>query len=106
MISELQKFLESNFFYLHPGYTPLNTVVFGLVLGVAVLIILRMFRWLKKDPRELLVPLLPFIFLGSGARALVDNGVYPLTHLLVTPGIYVLVGITTSSMSCHRHSRP
>lgn len=94
MISELQKFLESNFFYLHPGYTPLNTVVFGLVLGFAVLIILRMFRWLKKDPRELLVPLLPFIFLGSGARALVDNGIYPLTHLLVTPGIYVLVGLT------------
>jgi uncharacterized membrane protein len=95
MISEIIEFLESNFFYLHPGYTPLNTVVFGIVLGIAVLIILRMFRWLKKDPGELLVPLLPFIFLGSGARALVDNGIYPLTHLLVTPGIYILVGLTT-----------
>ncbi len=95
MISEIMEFLESNFFYLHPGYTPLNTVVFGIVLGIVVLLILRMFRWLKKDPGELLMPLLPFIFLGSGARALVDNGVYPLTHLLVTPGIYILVGLTT-----------
>ncbi|MBE2899953.1 hypothetical protein DNK57_03850 [Methanothermobacter thermautotrophicus] len=95
MISEIIEFLESNFFYLHPGYTPLNTVAFGIILGIVVLIILRMFRWLKKDPGELLVPLLPFIFLGSGARALVDNGVYPLTHLLVTPGIYILVGLTT-----------
>lgn len=93
MISGVMKFLEDNFFYLHPGYTPLNTLVFGLTVGLIVLIIMKMFRWLDKDPGDLFAPLIPFIFLGSCARALVDNGVYPLTHLLVTPGIYILVGL-------------
>lgn len=77
MISGVMKFLEDNFFYLHPGYTPLNTLVFGLTVGLIVLIIMKMFRWLDKDPGDLFAPLIPFIFLGSCARALVDNGVYP-----------------------------
>jgi uncharacterized membrane protein len=54
-----------------------------------------MFKWLQKDPGELFLPLIPFIFFGSSARALVDNGLYPLTLLLVTPGIYVLTGLAT-----------
>jgi len=94
-VESLIKFLQENFFYLHPGYTLFNTIVFGLVLGLVVLVIIRMFKWIKKDPIDLFLPVLPFIFLGSGARALVDNGVYPLTLLLVTPGIYIMVGLTT-----------
>ncbi|MEN6330032.1 MAG: DUF63 family protein [Methanobacteriaceae archaeon] len=89
------EFIQENFLYLHPGYTLLNTVVFGIILGLAILIILRMFKWLKKDPGELFLSLVPFIFFGSSARALVDNGLYPLTLLLVTPGIYVLTGLAT-----------
>jgi uncharacterized membrane protein len=54
-----------------------------------------MFRWLNKDPKDLFIPLIPFIFFGSSTRALVDNGIYPLTLWLVTPGIYVLTGIFT-----------
>jgi len=51
-----------------------------------------MFKFIKKDPAELMIPLIPFIFFGSSARALVDNNIYPLTYLLVTPGIYILTG--------------
>ncbi|MDI9623335.1 MAG: DUF63 family protein [Methanothermobacter sp.] len=94
ILDPIIKFLQENFFYLHPGYTLFNTIVFGLVLGLVVLIIIRMFKWIKKDPRDLFLPIIPFIFLGSGARALVDNGVYPLTLFLVTPGIYIIVGLT------------
>jgi len=54
-----------------------------------------MFKWLRKDPGELFLALVPFIFFGSSARALVDNGLYPLNLLLVTPGIYVLTGLAT-----------
>jgi uncharacterized membrane protein len=95
MLSELSQFIGENFIYLHPGYTILNTVVFGILLGISVILIIKMFRVIKKDPKDLVIPLIPFIFFGSSARALVDNGVYPLTYILVTPGIYVLTGLIT-----------
>ncbi len=95
MFSELSKFIQDNFLYLHPGYTLLNTIVFGIILGIAVILVIKMFKYIKKDPGDLLIPLIPFIFFGSSARALVDNGIYPLVLWLVTPGIYVLTGFIT-----------
>jgi uncharacterized membrane protein len=93
MLSQLSQFIGENFIYLHPGYTLLNTVVFGIILGFAIILIIKMFKFMDKDPKDLIIPLIPFIFFGSSTRALVDNGVYPLTYLLVTPGIYVLTGL-------------
>lgn len=87
------EYIRQNFIYLHPGYTILNTVVFGILLGICILLIIKMFKYIKKDPAELMIPLIPFIFFGSSARALVDNNIYPLTYILVTPGIYVLTGL-------------
>jgi uncharacterized membrane protein len=92
-IDSIQKYIQENFIYLHPGYTLLNTIVFGIILGIVILLIIRMFRWIDKDPKDLFIPLIPFIFFGSSARALVDNGIYPLTYILVTPGIYILTGL-------------
>jgi uncharacterized membrane protein len=86
------EYIRQNFIYLHPGYTILNTIVFGVILGICILVIIKMFKYIKKDPAELMIPLIPFIFFGSSARALVDNNIYPLTYILVTPGIYVLTG--------------
>ncbi len=87
------EYIRQNFVYLHPGYTTLNTVVFGIILGICILFIIKMFKYIKKDPADLMIPLIPFIFFGSSARALVDNNIYPLTYILVTPGIYVLTGL-------------
>jgi uncharacterized membrane protein len=95
MIDQIEQFIGENFIYLHPGYTILNTVVFGILLGISVILIIKMFNFIKKDPKDLVIPLIPFIFFGSSTRALVDNGVYPLTYILVTPGIYVLTGLIT-----------
>ncbi len=95
MLSDISQFIQENFLYLHPGYTILNTVVFGIILGIIVILIIKMFKYLKKDPKDLLIPVIPFIFFGSSARALVDNGIYPLSLWLVTPGIYVLTGLIT-----------
>jgi uncharacterized membrane protein len=88
----LLEYIRQNFIYLHPGYTILNTIVFGILLGICILGIIQMFKYIKKDPAELIIPLIPFIFFGSSARALVDNNIYPLTYILVTPGIYILTG--------------
>lgn len=95
MLDSISKFIQDNFFYLHPGYTLFNTIVFGIILGIVVILVIKMFKYIKKDPGDLFIPLIPFILFGSSARALVDNGIYPLTLWLVTPGIYILTGFIT-----------
>lgn len=95
MLSDISEFIQQNFLYTHPGYTVLNTVVFGIILGIAVILIIKMFKYIKKNPKDLFIPLIPFIFFGSSTRALVDNGIYPLILWLVTPGIYILTGFIT-----------
>lgn len=91
----ITSFIEDNFFYLHPGYTLFNTVIFGIVLGLIILVIIRLFDKLNKNPADLIVPLIPMIFFGSSSRALVDNHIYPRIHLLATPGIYIFIGLLT-----------
>ncbi|MDI6643962.1 MAG: DUF63 family protein [Methanobacteriaceae archaeon] len=91
------EFIKEYIIYLEPGYNLLNTIIFGLILGLVIILIIKMFNYIKKDPKDLLIPLIPFIFFGSSTRALVDNGIYPLTYLLVTPGIYVLTGLMAIS---------
>lgn len=91
----IEDFLMENFFYLHPGYTTFNTVIFGIVLGLIILGIIKIFNKLKKDPLELIFPLIPIIIFGSTSRALVDNQIYPRIYLLATPGIYIFIGLLT-----------
>lgn len=86
-------FIEEHFFYLHPGYTTFNTIVFGIVLGIIIIGIIKIFKKIEKNPLELLYPLIPIIIFGSTSRALVDNHVYPRIHLLATPGIYIFIGL-------------
>ena len=54
-----------------------------------------MFRKIEIDPISIFYSIIPFIFLGSSTRALVDNGIYPKTIFLITPGLYILVGMIT-----------
>jgi len=82
-------FLENYFF---SGYTIFNTVVYGIILVIFVYFIIKMFEYYDINPISLIFPLIPFIFLGSGVRALVDNGIYPYSWFLITPGIYFIVG--------------
>lgn len=91
----IKDFIMDNFFYLHPGYTTFNTIIFGLVLGLIILGIIKIFEIIDRDPIDLIYPLIPIIVFGSTSRALVDNGVYPRIHLLATPGIYISIGLMT-----------
>ena len=93
----LPDFIQSTFF---SGYTVFNTVVYTLILLVFVLAIIRMFRKIEIDPISIMFPLIPFIFLGSSTRALVDNGIFPKTVFLITPGLYILIGLVTIAALC------
>jgi uncharacterized membrane protein len=95
ILSQLSQFVGEYLIYLHPGYNIFNTLVFGIILGIVVILIIKLFQFLKKDPKDLLIPIIPFILFGSTVRALVDNGIYPLNYILITPGIYFLTGFIT-----------
>lgn len=82
----------SNYFF--SGYTVFNTVVYGIILVIAIFGIIKLFEHYEINPTDLIFPLVPFIFFGSGVRALVDNGVFPYNWALITPGIYFIVGGT------------
>ncbi len=88
----LPDIIQTTFF---SGYTVFNTVVYTLILVVFVLAIIKMFKKLDIDPISIFYAIIPFIFLGSSTRALVDNGFYPKTVFLITPGLYILVGLIT-----------
>jgi len=93
--SQITQFITTHIVYFGPGYNVLNTLVFGIILGIIVILLIKMFRYIKKDPKDLIIPVTPFIFFGSSTRALVDNGIYPLSYLLITPGIYIITGLAT-----------
>ncbi|HTX61440.1 MAG TPA: DUF63 family protein [Methanobacterium sp.] len=95
IITQISQFITTYLIYFGPGYNLLNTVVFGVLLGVFVIFIIKMFKYIKKDPKDLIIAVLPFIFFGSSTRALVDHGIYPLSYWLITPGIYFITGFAT-----------
>ena len=90
--SFLPDIIQTTFF---SGYTVFNTIVYTLILVIFILGIIRMFKKLEIDPLSIFYSIIPFIFLGSSTRALVDNGLYPKTVFLITPGLYILVGLIT-----------
>ena len=100
--SFLPDIIQTTFF---SGYTVFNTIVYTLILVIFILAIIKMFKKLEIDPLSIfysIIPFLsifysiiPFIFLGSSTRALVDNGILPKTVFLITPGLYILIGLIT-----------
>ena len=88
----LPDFIQTTFF---SGYTIFNTVIYTLILLLFIILIIKMFKKIEIDPISIMFPIIPFIFLGSLIRALVDNGIYPKTVFLITPGLYILVGLAT-----------
>ena len=90
--SFLPDFIQTTFF---SGYTVFNTVIYTLILLIFIIAIIKMFKKIEIDPISIIYPIIPYIFLGSLIRALVDNGIYPKTVFLITPGLYILVGLIT-----------
>ena len=88
----LPDIIQTTFF---SGYTVFNTIVYTLILAIFILAIIKMFKKLEIDPLSIFYSIIPFIFLGSSTRALVDNGILPKTVFLITPGLYILIGLIT-----------
>lgn len=73
------------------GYNWVNTIVYGVILGIAAVVVYRSVR--KTGYRfglDLFVTFAPYLVFATAVRALVDAGKYPYTYLLVSPGIYFM----------------
>lgn len=98
-LDRLGTFLYINFVLpLGRYYTPVNTIVYGLVLAVAIFLVSRFLSMLgvKADER-LIYSALPYILIGSAGRALNDWLVPPTSsrpwysYFLVSPPIYFVI---------------
>ncbi|KZX12542.1 hypothetical protein MBCUR_10320 [Methanobrevibacter curvatus] len=78
--------------YFFSGYNIFNTLVYGILLIIAIFILIQFFKKIDKRPEKLIVAVIPFILMGSITRALVDNGIFEYSWFLITPGIYYIIG--------------
>lgn len=80
----------------YSGYNIVNTLTYGIILGIAVLFIFRLLKKLDIDMNDSFTKALtPFIILGPTSRALVDAGVYPREYWSISPGIWITIGLST-----------
>jgi uncharacterized membrane protein len=92
-------------YYINPiiydtGYNPINTLTWGLLLGVIILGLIRIFRSLNiKIDEKLLSYTIPYILAGSSLRVIEDADLIkpPASYLLITPLIYFLVFLITAT---------
>jgi uncharacterized membrane protein len=92
-----------NRYYIEPviydsGYNPVNTLTWGIILGICVFGVIRMLK--KLDVRvddRFIWSVLPFVLAGSSLRVLEDADVFspPLSYLFITPNIYFVVFAVT-----------
>jgi uncharacterized membrane protein len=91
MVDFLRKyFIEP--IYTGTGYNVVNTLVYGVLLGVGILLSYRIIKRLEiRIDGAFLLGLLPFLALGSVLRALEDAGILPKSALFITPGIFLTI---------------
>jgi len=99
MLDSIKNFIYEHFFA--PGYDVVNTVTYGLILGLSVFGVLKLINILKiRINFKFALSLIPFIFFGATTRVLTDAGffgaystsmhIHPLMPLywVVAPGIF------------------
>lgn len=89
------QFLQKYFIdpiYQGTGYNVVNTIVYGLLLGVGIIFCYKLLERLRvKIDDRLFTALLPFITLGAFLRALEDALLLPKSALFITPGIFFTI---------------
>lgn len=88
-----------NRYYIDPiiydtGYNPVDTATWAVILGLALLVLIRLFQKLGLQIDERLIQsTMPYVFAGSSLRVIEDAELVPgpLKYLLITPMIYLLV---------------
>jgi uncharacterized membrane protein len=95
MIDFIQKyFIEP--IYQGTGYNVYNTVVYGLLLGLGIIIVDGLLRRLKvKVDINFYIATLPFLTLASLLRSLTDARILPISFFFITPGIFLTIFFVT-----------
>jgi len=74
------------------GYNAVNTTVYAIILGIAVLLLYRLLKRMEITVDErFFKALIPYIILGPLMRSMTDIGVLPRTYLTVSPGGYFVI---------------
>ncbi len=90
-------------YYINPiiydtSYNPVDTVTWAVVLGLAILGLIRLFRhWHISMDERLVLSTLPYILAGSSLRVIEDADLVdaPWRYLLITPIIFFVVFLIT-----------
>ena len=90
------------------GYNPVNTGVYAIILAVAVVGIWRAFSYLRiRLDAPFMVAMVPWVLLGSTARALEDAGLFSLegqlVYLFISPLIYLFIGLLVFGLVVASH---
>jgi len=88
-----------NRYFIYPflsdsGYNFVNTFVYSLIALAALYLIFKILYKRIKFDKQFLITLIPFILTGSLIRALVDHHYIKYTPFTVSPGIYIVIGLT------------
>lgn len=92
-------------YYIDPiiydtGYNPVDTVTWAIVLGLAVLGLVKFLnRWHLLVDEKLVLCTIPYILAGSSLRVIEDADLVaaPWRYLLITPLIFFLVFLVTAA---------
>jgi uncharacterized membrane protein len=106
----------SEFFYKYfvapikynEGYNAVNTLVYALILGIAVILLYEMLKKMRiKVDERFFLALIPYIVLGPLMRSITDLGLLPRTYLTVSPGGYFVIATfaIASLFAVWRHCR-
>lgn len=92
-VVDVKEFLWEYFIrpmYTREGYNPINTVVYALIFGFAVIYTYKyIIKPLKiKVDERLFLAVTPMTIFGATLRALVDGGVVEPNPWILTPGIF------------------
>jgi uncharacterized membrane protein len=92
-------------YYIDPiiydtGYNPVDTVTWAIILGLAILGLIKLLsRWDLLMDERLLLSTLPYVLAGSSLRVIEDADLVaaPWRYLLITPLIFFLVFLITAA---------
>jgi uncharacterized membrane protein len=100
LVSFVQKYYIDPIIY-DTSYNPVDTITWAIVLGLAIIGLLKLLGRLKISMDErLLLFTLPYILAGSSLRVIEDANLVaaPWRYLLITPLIFFLVFFVTAAV--------
>ncbi len=97
VVSSLQNFITE--YYIDPiihgaSYNPVNTLTWGILLGISIFGILKLLEKLRIEIDErFIIMTLPYMLVGSTLRVMEDADMFtpPIKYLFITPLIFFLI---------------